>query len=58
MLLGAVLFDAEFPKICVEETVTRYDKGDMIRRDSHIQKMLDLLKIPAFPTPIPCKPGS
>ena len=58
ILLGAVLFDAEFPEICVEENVTKYDKTNMIRRDSHIQKSLDLLKIPAFPTPIPCKPGS
>ena len=58
ILLGAVLFDAEFPEISVRENVTEYDKTNMIRRDSHIQKSLDKLKIPAFPTPIPSKPGS
>ena len=58
ILLGAVLFDAEFPEICVKETVTKYDKTDMIRCDWHIQKSLDLLKIPAFPTPISGTPGS
>ena len=58
VLLGAILFDAEFPKISVEENVTECDKTNMIRRDSHIQKSLDRLKIPAFPTLIPCKSGS